>query len=76
VRPNSGRGTPAPDLLTANIGRIDDPRPVPSRGCVSATSNSPPAVPPVLSDSDAQAGLKFDPSRVHVSRDRLVEGAA
>ena len=34
-------------------------------------------VPPGFSIPDAQAGLKFDPSRVHVYADsRLVEGVA
>jgi glycerol transport system ATP-binding protein len=68
---------PAPDLLTANIERIDDLGRVRFARVRIGDVKFAARVPPGFSIPDAQAGLKFDPSRVHVYADsRLVEGAA
>ena len=68
---------PAPDLLAANIERIDDLGRVRFARVRIGDVKFAARVPPGFSIPDTQAGLKFDPSRVHVYADsRLVEGAA
>jgi glycerol transport system ATP-binding protein len=68
---------PAPDLLSANIERIDDLGRVRFARVRIGDVKFNARVPSGFSIPDAQAGLKFDPSRVHVYADsRLVEGAA
>jgi len=68
---------PAPDLLSANIERIDDLGRVSFARVRIGDVKFAARVPPGFSIPDAQAGLKFDPSRVHVYADsRLVEGTA
>jgi glycerol transport system ATP-binding protein len=68
---------PAPDLLAANIERIDDLGRVRFARVRIGDVKFNARVPAGFSIPDAQAGLKFDPSRVHVYADsRLVEGAA
>jgi glycerol transport system ATP-binding protein len=68
---------PAPDLLTANIERIDDLGRVRFARVRIGDVKFAARVPPGFSIPDAQAGLRFDPSRVHVYADsRLVEGVA
>ncbi len=68
---------PAPDLLTASIERIDDLGRVRFARIRIGDVKFAARVPTGFSTPDAQAGLKFDPSRVHVYADsRLVEGAA
>jgi glycerol transport system ATP-binding protein len=68
---------PAPDLLTAIIERIDDLGRVRFARVRIGEVKFAARVPPGFSAPDAQAGLKFDPSRVHVYADsRLVEGVA
>jgi glycerol transport system ATP-binding protein len=68
---------PAPDLLTAHIERIDDLGRVRFARVRIGDVKFAARVPPGFSVPDAQAGLKFDPSRVHVYADsRLIEGAA
>jgi glycerol transport system ATP-binding protein len=66
---------PAPDLLSANIERIDDLGRVRfARVRVGDTKLSA-RVPPGFSVQGENAGLKFDPSHVHVYADSLlVEG--
>ena len=67
---------PAPDLLSAHIERIDDLGRVRFARVRIGEVKFAARVPPGFSVPDAQAGLKFDPSRVHVYADsRLVEGA-
>src|SRR5258707_1079844 len=64
---------PAPDLLTANIERIDDLGRVRFARVRIGDVKFAARVPAGFSIPDAQAGLKFDPSRVHVYADsRLV----
>src|SRR3954452_24604986 len=68
---------PAPGLLSATIERIDDLGRVRFARARLGDAKLAARVPPGFSIPDAQAGLKFDPSRVHVYADsRLVEGAA
>jgi glycerol transport system ATP-binding protein len=68
---------PSPDLLTASIERIDDLGRVRFARVRIGDVKFAARVPPGFAVPDAQAGLKFDPSRVHVYADsRLVEGAA
>jgi glycerol transport system ATP-binding protein len=68
---------PAPDLLSATIERIDDLGRVRFARVRIGDVKFAARVPPGFSVPGAQAGLKFDPSRVHVYADsRLVEGAA
>jgi len=68
---------PAPDLLTANIERIDDLGRVSFARVRIGEVKFAARVPTGFSIPGQQAGLKFDPSRVHVYADsRLVEGAA
>src|SRR3954451_1490657 len=68
---------PAPDLLTANIERVDDLGRVRFARVRIGDVKFAARVPPGFSIAGAQAGLKFDPSRVHVYADsRLIEGAA
>jgi glycerol transport system ATP-binding protein len=68
---------PAPDLLTANIERIDDLGRVRFARVRIGDVKFNARVPPGFSIPDTQAGLKFDPSRVHVYADsRLVGGVA
>jgi glycerol transport system ATP-binding protein len=68
---------PAPELLTANIERIDDLGRVQFARVRIGDVKFNARVPPGFSIPDRQAGLRFDPSRVHVYADsRLVEGAA
>ncbi len=68
---------PAPDLLTANIERIDDLGRVRFARVRIGEVKFNARVPPGFSIPDQRAGLKFDPSRVHVYVDsRLVEGVA
>jgi glycerol transport system ATP-binding protein len=68
---------PAPDLLTANIERIDDLGRVRFARVRIGDVKFAARVPPGFSIPDRQAGLRFDPSRVHVYADsRLVEGTA
>ncbi|MEA2882531.1 MAG: glycerol transport system ATP-binding protein [Bradyrhizobium sp.] len=78
VRPEFVAVAPlAPDLLTANIERIDDLGRVRFARVRIGDVKFAARVPPGFSVPDAQAGLKFDPSRVHVYADsRLVQGAA
>src|SRR4051794_22596747 len=68
---------PASGLLSATIERIDDLGRVRFARVRIGEVKFAARVPPGFSVPDAQAGLKFDPSRVHVYADsRLVEGAA
>src|SRR3954462_7091734 len=68
---------PAPDLLTANIERIDDLGRVQFARVRIGDVKFNARVPAGFSIPDARAGLKFDPSRVHVYADScLVQGAA
>jgi glycerol transport system ATP-binding protein len=68
---------PAPDLLTANIERIDDLGRVQFARVRIGDVKFNARVPAGFSIPDQRAGLKFDPSRVHVYADsRLVEGVA
>ena len=72
-----GVAPPAPDLLTANIERIDDLGRVRFARVRIGDVKFNARVPAGFSIPGHQAGLKFDPSRVHVYADsRLVEGAA
>src|SRR5436305_209098 len=68
---------PAPDLLTAQIERVDDLGRVRFARVRIGDVKFAARVPAGFSVPEAQAGLRFDPSRVHVYADsRLVEGAA
>jgi glycerol transport system ATP-binding protein len=68
---------PAPELLTANIERIDDLGRVQFARVRIGDVKFNARVPAGFSIPDRQAGLRFDPSRVHVYADsRLIEGAA
>ncbi|WP_375414712.1 ABC transporter ATP-binding protein [uncultured Bradyrhizobium sp.] len=68
---------PALDLLTANVERIDDLGRVRFARVRIGDVKFNARVPAGFSIPGAQAGLKFDPARVHVYADsRLVEGAA
>ena len=68
---------PAPNLLTANIERIDDLGRVRFAHVRVGDTRFSAKVPPGFSASGNDAGLVFDPSRVHVYADSLlVEGEA
>src|ERR1700709_1802130 len=68
---------PAPGLLSANIERIDDLGRVRFARLRIGDVKFAARVPPGVSIPGEVAGLRFDPSRVHVYADsRLVEGAA
>jgi glycerol transport system ATP-binding protein len=68
---------PAPDLLAANIERIDDLGRVRFAHVRVGDTRFSAKVPPGFSVSSNSAGLVFDPSRVHVYADSLlVEGEA
>jgi glycerol transport system ATP-binding protein len=66
---------PAPDLLSANIERIDDLGRVRFARVRVGDAKLSARVPPGFSVQGESAGLKFDPSHVHVYADSLlVEG--
>jgi glycerol transport system ATP-binding protein len=68
---------PTPGLLSANIDRIDDLGRVRFARVRIGDAKFAARVPPGLSISEKSAGLKFDPSHVHVYADSLlVEGTA
>jgi glycerol transport system ATP-binding protein len=68
---------PAPDLLSANIERIDDLGRVRFARVRVGNAKFSARVPPGFSVQGESAGLKFDPSHVHVYADSLlVEGVA
>jgi glycerol transport system ATP-binding protein len=68
---------PAPDLLSAKIERIDDLGRVRFARVRVGDVKLAARVPPGFSVQGESAGLKFDPSHVHVYADsRLVEGSA
>jgi glycerol transport system ATP-binding protein len=68
---------PAPDLLSANIERIDDLGRVRFARVRVGEVKFAARVPPGFSSADGAAGLRFDASHVHVYADSLlVEGAA
>jgi glycerol transport system ATP-binding protein len=68
---------PAPNLLAANIERIDDLGRVRFARVRVGDTRFSAKVPPGFSVSGNDAGLVFDPSRVHVYADSiLVEGEA
>jgi glycerol transport system ATP-binding protein len=68
---------PAPDLLTANIERIDDLGRVRFAHVRVGDTRFSAKVPQGFSVPGSNAGLVFDPSRVHVYADSLlVEGEA
>jgi glycerol transport system ATP-binding protein len=68
---------PAPGLLSANIERIDDLGRIRFARVRIGDAKFAARVPPGFSVSGNTAGLKFDPSHVHVYADSLlVEGAA
>ncbi|MGC2087409.1 MAG: ABC transporter ATP-binding protein [Bradyrhizobium sp.] len=67
---------PAPDLLSANIERIDDLGRVRFARVKVGDVKFAARVPAGFAPSGTQVGLKFQPSHVHVYADsRLVEGA-
>ena len=69
--------SPAPDRLTANIERIDDLGRVRFAHVRVGDIRFSAKVPPGFSVPGNNAGLVFDPSRVHVYADSLlVEGSA
>jgi glycerol transport system ATP-binding protein len=69
--------SPTPDLLSANIERIDDLGRVRFAQVRIGDVKFNARVPRGFSISGQHAGLKFDASRVHIYSDsRLVEGAA
>jgi glycerol transport system ATP-binding protein len=68
---------PAPDLLDATIDRIDDLGRVRFARVRIGDAKLAARVPPGFSIPGPNAGLVFDPARVHVYADsRLVEGSA
>jgi glycerol transport system ATP-binding protein len=68
---------PAPELLSAEIERIDDLGRVRFARVRVGDAKLAARVPPGFSPSDNSAGLKFDSTHVHVYADSLlVEGAA
>jgi len=68
---------PAPDLLAANIERIDDLGRVRFAHVRVGDTRFSAKVPPGFSVPGNRAGLVFDPSRVHIYADSLlVEGEA
>src|ERR1700738_977717 len=68
---------PAPDLISANIERIDDLGRVRFARLRVGDAKFAARVPPGFSVPDSAVGLVFDPSHVHVYADsRLVEGVA
>jgi glycerol transport system ATP-binding protein len=69
--------TPAPDLLSAQIERIDDLGRVRFARVRVGNAKLAARVPPGFAPSGATAGLKFDPAHVRVYADSfLVEGTA
>jgi glycerol transport system ATP-binding protein len=69
--------TPTPGLLTARIDRIDDLGRIRFARVRVGDARLAARVPAGFTSSDGTAGLRFDPSHVHVYADsRLVEGAA
>ena len=67
---------PAPDLLSANIERIDDLGRIRFARVKVGDVKFAARVPAGFAPSTSQVGLKFQPSHVHVYADsRLVEGA-
>ena len=68
---------PGPGLLSANIDRIDDLGRIRFARVRIGDAKFAARVPPGLSILEKSAGLKFDPSHVHVYADSLlVEGTA
>jgi glycerol transport system ATP-binding protein len=68
---------PAPGLLSARIDRIDDLGRIRFARVRVGDAKFAARVPPGFTAADGVAGLKFDPSHIHVYADsRLVEGAA
>jgi glycerol transport system ATP-binding protein len=68
---------PAPDLLSANIERVDDLGRIRFARVRVGDVKLSARVPAGFSPSGSAVGLKFEPSHVHVYADsRLVEGAA
>src|SRR6201996_7611652 len=68
---------PAPGLLSAKLERIDDLGRISFARVRIGDAKFAARVPPGFSVPDKSAGLKFDPSRVHVYADSLlVEGTA
>jgi len=68
---------PAPGLLSAKIERIDDLGRIRFARVRVGDAKFAARVPPGFSVQGESAGLKFDPSHVHVYADsRLVEGSA
>jgi glycerol transport system ATP-binding protein len=69
--------TPAPDLLSANIDRIDDLGRVRFARVRVGDSRLAARIPGGFAVNGGTAGLKFDPAHVHVYADSLlVEGTA
>ena len=69
--------TPAPGLLTSKIDRIDDLGRIRFARVRVGDAKLAARAPAGFTSSDSAAGLKFDPSHVHVYADSLlVEGAA
>ena len=69
--------TPAPGLLTAKIDRIDDLGRIRFARTRLGDAKLAARAPSGFTSADGTAGLKFDPSHVHVYADSLlVEGAA
>jgi glycerol transport system ATP-binding protein len=69
--------SPAPNLLSAKIERIDDLGRIRFARVRVGDAKFAARVPAGFSASDGVAGLKFDPAHVHVYADsRLVEGTA
>src|SRR6185437_9349787 len=67
---------PAPNLISANIERIDDLGRVRFARVRIGDTKLAAHVPPGFSSPDGTAALKFDPAHIHVYADsRLVEGA-
>ena len=69
--------TPAPDLLSANIERIDDLGRIRFARVRVGDAKLAARVPQGISINGGTAGLRFDPAHVHVYADSiLVEGTA
>ena len=69
--------TPAPGLLTSRIERIDDLGRIRFARARLGDAKLAARAPAGFTSSDGTAGLKFDPSHVHVYADSLlVEGTA
>ena len=69
--------TPAPGLLTSKIERVDDLGRIRFARTRLGDAKLAARAPAGFTSPDGTAGLKFDPSHVHVYADSLlVEGAA